>query len=380
MRMTMRERRMKRRRIKMTVLAGLLMFASSFAFKLIINYMSFDDSPVLQSSKEQSVPDSAGQPQLDPKETQNSAAGEPSLERLSSRQESAADFPLYITVYDHDAQVKRVMLLDEYVYHCLSGEVPASYHDEALKAQAVAIRTYAVSKMGAYGGSGCSKSSGADVCTDSSHCQTFARDEDLKKQWGDDYNFYSQKMKAAVAETSGLVALHEGKPILAMFHANSGGITEDVEAIYSDALPYLRSVDGFDPLSESTFSFTAKEAAGIINSAYPDAKVKERDLDEQLIVKSRLASGRVESVICGEIQLTGTQLRRLFSLPSSNLIIRYPGGDVEFTTYGRGHGVGLSQEGAQEMAKAGHSYEEILGHYYQGVTIDRLPLSYGSVN
>ncbi len=376
MRMTMRERRMRRRRIKMTVLAGLLVFASSFAFKFIANYMSFEPAPALSAAGGKSASDAVDGAGREGTGVAESAA----VERLSGRQESIADFPLYITVYDHNAQAKRVMLLDDYVYHCLSAEVPASYHDEAIKAQAVAIRTYAVSKMGAYGGSGCSKSSNADVCTDSSHCQAFARDDDLKKQWGDEYTLYSKKMKAAVAETSGLVALHDGKPILAMFHANSGGVTEDVEAIYSDALPYLRSVEGLDPLSESTFSYTAKEAARIINSAYPDAKMKERDIDEQLIVKSRLASGRVESVICGEIQLTGSQLRRLFSLPSSNLIIRYPNDGVEFTTYGRGHGVGLSQEGAQEMAKAGHSYEEILGHYYQGVTIDRLPVSYGSIN
>jgi stage II sporulation protein D len=376
MRITMRERRMRRRRIKMTVLSGLLIFASSFAFKFIVNYMNFDPEPTLSAVGGQSAPDSAGSVQAEGKGRER-----PVVERLSERQEtSAADLPMYITVYDHNAQAKRVMLLDDYVYRCLSGEVPASYHEEALKAQAVAIRTYAVSKMSAYGGSGCSKSSGADVCTDSSHCQAYARDDELKKQWGGDYPLYSQKMKNAVEETSGLVALHEGKPILAMFHANSGGVTEDVEAIYSDALPYLRSVEGLDPLSESTFSYTAKEAAHIINSAYPDAKVKERDMDEQLMVKSRLSSGRVESVICGDIQLTGSQLRKLFSLPSSNLIIRYPGGGVEFTTYGRGHGVGLSQEGAQEMAKAGHSYEEILGHYYQGVTIDRLPVSYGSLN
>ena len=367
-RITRRERRTKKLRMRVMAAAGAVTLVCSFALKVALGFSETNVGElargVVQAKDERF-------PALNP--MTSIITPMPTAQALISpsqaREDENAASIATIAVWDHREKMLREMPLDEYVYHCLSAEVPASYHEEALKAQAVAIRTYAVGKMAEYGGYGCNKAQNAAVCTDSSHCQAYANDDVLIEKWGNGYDSNSQKMKKAVDDTSGLLALYDGKPILAMFHANSGGITEDVEAVYSNALPYLRSVEGHDPQSEAVRRFTAKEAAEIINKEYPQANVRANRIAEELIVKTRLASGRVEAVICGDIELTGTQLRKLFSLSSSNLIIRYPQGDLEFTVYGRGHGVGLSQEGAQEMAKNGRSYEEILMHYYQGIEI-----------
>ena len=368
MRVSRYERRRNRRRIQMIAIAGAVTLLCSFTVKAAVGLLNLSDGAGDLSKGEVQAYDERVQA-INPLPSANATI--PNAERTSPTPKET-DEHLMIAVYNHRTQSVEKMPIDEYVYHCLCAEVPASYHEEALKAQAVAIRTYAVGKMAEHGGSGCSKVQGAAVCTDSAHCQAYVDEGILGEKWGSGYDANSRRMRKAVEDTSNLLALYDNKPILAMFHANSGGTTENVEAIYSNALPYLRSVEGHDPQSEITSRFTARDAAKLINVEYPAANVRADRLAEELIVKSRLASGRVETVLCGDIELSGTQLRKLFSLSSSNLMIRYPQGDLEFTVYGRGHGVGLSQEGAQEMAKDGRSYEEILMHYYQGISIGNI--------
>ncbi|MGN0741784.1 MAG: stage II sporulation protein D, partial [Candidatus Fimadaptatus sp.] len=272
-----------------------------------------------------------------------------------------------ISVYDHRRDCVLHMRLEEYIYRVTASEMPARCEPEALKAQAVAARTYACLKLC---GGGCGRG-GADICTDSGHCQAYRDAAALRAGWGDAADSNERKVRAAVEATQGLILTYAGRPINALFHASSGGHTEDVENVYSEALPYLRGVDS--PGEEqyagyrSQRCFTAEEfrriAAGL-GCALTDAP-----LDEQVEVAARTQAGQVAVLRVGEGALTGRQARKAFGLRSQCFEVTVAGGEVTFDVRGFGHGVGMSQNGADAMARAGAGFEEILTHYYTGVEI-----------
>ncbi|MBQ4637414.1 MAG: stage II sporulation protein D [Clostridia bacterium] len=279
---------------------------------------------------------------------------------------------VYVNVYDSVSDTLTKMELEEYVYHVLASEMPASYPIEALKAQAVAARTYTLESMRALGGDGCSAHSGADICRQSAHCQSFSSDSSLKELWGDDYSLYRTKLKSAVSETSGQVMLYNGKPILALFHSSSASRTENVEDVYAMTLPYLRSVSTFDSPDDVppvSLTYSLSDVCDRINSVYSGAEVSPSDLPSSLLILSRSEGGRVKQVKAGGVTLTGAQFRKLFSLNSSNFTFSFSKTTVTITTYGFGHGVGMSQHGAKQMALTGSSYDEILSHYYRGALL-----------
>lgn len=262
------------------------------------------------------------------------------------------------------------MGLEEYVFGVISAEMPASFSTEALKAQAVAARTFTVHRI-MYGG--CSKYPGADVCDQSNHCQAYQTVEELKGKWKGSYDQYAEKLKKAVADTAGKIMTYEDKPILVLYHASSAGYTESVENVYSQALPYLVSVPSPDDGKVTNLAtkeeYDRKWFCNTVNNAYPKAKLSPDSLEKQISILSKFPSGRVNLIKLGGASITGVELRRLADLRSTNFSVSFSEYSVIITTEGFGHGVGMSQDGAQAMALEGEDYSDILTHYYTGVKI-----------
>lgn len=278
-----------------------------------------------------------------------------------------------LNVYNAKTKKVETMALEDYIVCVVAGEMPASYEKEALKAQAVAARTYTVSKIRSAGGGGCNQGENADICTSSAHCQAFVDLETRKANWGADYAVYEQKIEEAVAETAGQILVYDGKPIEALYHASSGGKTEDVENVYSNALPYLKSVDspgeGTMGSNSAEKKFTNEEFVQIFKEKYPEMELYAENLQGQITIVSRYESGRVETIKIGDKTFSGKDMRSILGLNSANFKIRFAADSLTFETSGFGHGVGMSQAGANAMAQAGSSYDEILTHYYTGVEI-----------
>ena len=240
--------------------------------------------------------------------------------------------------------------LDEYLFGVVAGEMPANFEKEALKAQVVASRTYVYNR---------------NLSVDNTtNTQVYLDDSEMKKKWGDNYNEYYEKIKSAVAETKNKVMMYQGDYISALFFSSSNGYTENVEDYFdSSALPYLRSVDShwdltIDPKNTRQMTFTKSEL---------ESKFSCENLDFNIIAYKK--SGRVETLSVGGKNYSGREVREKLGLPSSCFTIDYANGKYTFTTKGSGHGVGMSQYGAQAMALDGASYKDILNHYYTGIEI-----------
>jgi stage II sporulation protein D len=259
------------------------------------------------------------------------------------------------------------MKLEDYLIGVVAAEMPASFELEALKAQAVAARTYTLYKRD-HGG--CSAHAGADICTDSNHCQAYVTDEEMTKNWGGKKSTYLAKITEAVTATAGEAIYYEGSEIQVFYFASAGGRTENSENVYSKALPYLRSVSSGGEEDSSHYY-------GEITISVSEFKKKMEQFSEGISFDgvpligdiARFESGRVESIRIGNQSFTGREVREVFSLNSANFTIEQTAESVTFHTVGFGHGVGMSQTGANAMAKQGANYIDILTHYFTGVTV-----------
>ncbi len=259
---------------------------------------------------------------------------------------------------------KTEMDAEEYIVGVVAGEVYPTFSPEALKAQAVAARTYLYYKMD---GGGCAK--GADICTDSKHCQAYKSDEKMRSQWGENYEKYLKNIREAVESTAGEILTYGSKPICALYHSSSVGKTEDCVSVFGGNRPYLVSVN--TPIDTEKYtqekSFTKDEFVSKINAAFPDLSIDKIDLK----IISFTDAGRVSTVKIGEKSIKATALRKALDLRSTDFTFRIADGKIIFTQRGYGHGVGMSQHGAQALALSGKTYSEILLHYYTGCKIEK---------
>ena len=278
-----------------------------------------------------------------------------------------------IRVYDHRADQIVAMDLEEYVLGAVAAEMPAWYEFEALKAQAVATRTYTLYSM-QHGG--CHTNPDADVCTNSKCCQAFSTQERMQNTWGDEYVSKYNIVAAAVMETAGEVIVYDGKLCDALYHACSGGQTEDSEHVYANALPYLRGVESpcEDPMREEDVEIGLDALVELITAKYPKCGITAENAKDEIRIRAAYDSGRVESLQLGKTLITGKEARNVFGLRSTMFTIAWTEKGIVFHTKGFGHGVGLSQNGANGMAKQGSDYREILFHYFTGVSL----ASYGA--
>jgi len=197
----------------------------------------------------------------------------------------------------------------------------------------------------------------------------------LRRRWGAAYATHLHKIAAAVQSTHGEVMTYGGEPILVLYHAASGGATENVEHVFARALPYLRGVDspGEEGVaryrSEQRFTFQA--AADALNASFPGADLRADHLPDTLAVLSRFGSGRVEAIRVGAVTVEGTAFRRALGLFSANFSLVFENSTLVIHQIGYGHGVGMSQAGADALARSGQEYADILRHYYAGVDIER---------
>ena len=267
-----------------------------------------------------------------------------------------------------------IMALDVYLQGVVRGEMPASFELEALKAQAAAERTYVYYQLAA----GRKEAHpNADVCTDPSCCNAWLSEEAAREKWGDDFDGWESRIEEAVAATDGQVALYDGQPILAVFHSSSAGKTAGAGDVWSGDMPYLRSVDSPEgeetvPNYYSAAEFTAAEAKALLAQAHPELTFSGGP-DKWFGAVEKDESGRVGTVeVCGA-PLRGVEVRRIFSLRSACFTIDAAADRVTFRVTGYGHGVGMSQYGANELARQGRTWQEILLWYYADVTIGPAP-------
>ncbi len=272
-----------------------------------------------------------------------------------------------IAVY-HENELLQIGL-EDYLVGVTAAEMPASYDIEALKAQAAAARTYTLRKLGK---SGCGRHAEADICTDSGHCQAYASEERLRERWKKDYNKNLTKIKEAVYGTAGEIVTYRGEPIDAMYHASSGGATENSEDVYKNEISYLRGVESPDAEGyEATVAYTHAEFAEKVNAKL-GTDLHADSLADDLVILSHLGSGRVKSIRICEETFSGGKFRGAAGLPSAMFTFELTEDSIIFSVKGYGHGVGMSQSGANHYAKQGMDYRDILHHYYTDVDIEKI--------
>ncbi len=260
--------------------------------------------------------------------------------------------------------------LDQYLYGVVSAEMPASYEKEALKAQAVVARTYLIYQIQ----NNANKHESAQICDSSTCCQAWISKEDRQSRWEESERESNwQKIVEAVDETTGKIITYEGSPINAFFHSNSGGVTESSVNIWGGIeYPYLKSVEtsGEEGYSQynSEVTLSQEELLNKIKEKYPNAQIDFND-EKAIEILEYTDSGRVKTVKFGNTQIAGTEARTILGLRSTNFNIKRQENNIIFSVIGYGHGVGMSQTGADSLAKNGTGYEDIIKHFYTGVEI-----------
>ena len=268
-----------------------------------------------------------------------------------------------VAVMRTKADVVEDVPLEEYIVGVVAAEMSAEFEMEALKAQALAARTYTVSHL-----MGEDKDDSYDI-TDTIQHQVYKNDTELQKQWGSAYEDNINKIRSAVKTTKGEILTYNDTPIMPAFFSMSNGYTENSEDYWENELPYLRSVESSWEIDNPKFisqeTFSVDELSELLEMDLANASTHD-------IVISRKPSERVDQLTLGGSTFTGREIRDKLGLRSSDFSIKQKDNFFIFTTKGYGHGVGMSQFGADAMAKEGKNYEEIVKYYYQDIEISDL--------
>ena len=300
------------------------------------------------------------------------ATTEPTKEQEEVRQTEEYDYQKYKTIkllHPETAQVEELNI-DEYLYGVVSSEMPASFELEALKAQATVARTYTIYQIIHNSG----KHENADICDDFNCCQAWISKEERLAKWeAQEAESNWNKIIEAVNSTKGKIVTYNGEPINAFFHANSGGVTESSLNIWGGIdYPYLKSVEtageeGYTQYA-SQVVLTHQELLSKIQAQHEDCIIDFSGQDCIQILEYT-TSGRVKTIKFGNKEIAGTEARTLLGLKSTNFTFDITEENVTFTVTGYGHGVGMSQTGADALAKVGSNYEAIIKHFYTNVEI-----------
>lgn len=267
------------------------------------------------------------------------------------------------------------MPLESYVAGVVAAEISPTFPKDALRAQAVAARTYAVHKMKS-SGSAIPQHNGADVCTDYHHCTAYIElATEASGRWGKNAETYENAVEQAVRDTAGEILTVDGTPIVAVFSAAAGPKTEAAKDVWGSEISYLQSVDS--PGGEACPKYKADASVSVadfrkkVKETFPSADVSGAP-DTWFKASERTAAGGVKTVLLGGVRVEGTAVRDMFALNSTNFTITPQKDSITFHTTGYGHGVGLSQYGAKYMSENGSDYKDILTHYYSGVQITKI--------
>ena len=252
--------------------------------------------------------------------------------------------------------------LEEYVVGAVGGEMPVSFSLEALKAQAVASRSYVLKKQE-------NNKDGTYDVVDTTSNQVYLDDDDLKEKWKDSYVSYINKVREAVNETSMEYLEYNGEIANTMFFSTSNGYTEDSQVVFSEDIPYLKSVDSkWDESISSSFNYEVEMS---LDDFYKKLDLNY-DKNLSIVLLDRSSSGRIISLKINGKLFTGKEVYNKLKIRSTDFAIIQEGEKVKIKTKGFGHGVGMSQYGAFGMAKNGYKYNEILAHYYKGTNLKKL--------
>lgn len=289
----------------------------------------------------------------------------------------AIDVPVYLS---REQRVIRVPL-EAYIRGVVAAEMPADFNHEALKAQALAARTYIIDRIARHDFSDMERLYGADAAgawvSDTVQHQVYYPDEALKANWGGAFQEKSSRINKAINDTRGQVITYAGRPIYAAFFSASNGRTENSEDYWQEKYPYLRSVDSSwdkqapayraDPVTMSLADFQSQLAQ---YTGKQFAIPVSAGNGEWLKVVRKTKGGKVAELTVGDETFTGREVREALNLRSSDFSWKIVGDRIAFTTRGYGHGVGMSQWGANYMAQEGKTAEQIVKHYYKGVKIE----------
>lgn len=295
------------------------------------------------------------------------------LSSLQAKQEEAVVPQTTTQAAESETQTEETVWsdapLEEYLVGVVAAEMPALFEEEALKAQAVAARTYAVYQMESQG-----------ITVDDlmeNGGQSYQSLAERQENWGESFSTYESRIRTAVEETAGEILVYEEEPILAVFHAISSGETESAENLWGGQdLPYLQSVAS--PQDETSLEYTyqhtfsLEEAAALLQQADPQLVLASGSLKEQMQVLSRSDAGYIQSIQIGNRTYTGQQIRTALGLRSTDFTVEENGNEITFTTYGYGHGAGMSQYGTNALALEGYSYDDILHYYYTDVSLKKM--------
>lgn len=267
-------------------------------------------------------------------------------------EESADEQQMILLRHSAEGTTEEIALEDALVGF-VAAEMPASYAEAALQAQAVAARSFVMSRYLADG----------EVCDDTAHCLAYLDEDARRQRWGLGFAANEEKIRAAVVSTAGQVLLRDGEPVAAYFHASCGGMTESMKAVWGGTELY--------PAAECYWDGGAADGQARFLTRVEMAELLE--LDEVslplLCVTARSASGRVREVSCGSRHWSGSEFRSLLGLSSTNFNWLNTAEGFLFSVWGHGHGVGMCQRGAGGMAAAGYDYRGILQVYYGGCTV-----------
>lgn len=255
--------------------------------------------------------------------------------------------------------------LEEYIIGVVAAEMPVSFEPEALKAQAVAARTYAVKHL-----NGKTSIKAEDIG------QAYISVTQMKQNWGTNFDSYYNKVCSAVKETQGEIMVYNEQPIEAVFHSTSAGMTESAENVWNTSLPYIKSVDSSVDENAPGFLTDKKiiksEVVNALNNLKSGLNINSQNIFSKISIAERTQAGYITTVNVDGVSFTGQQFRTLFGLRSTNFTVKESGDYLIFTTKGYGHGAGMSQYGAEFMAKEGKTYREILNHYYFDIQFTKI--------
>ena len=238
--------------------------------------------------------------------------------------------------------------------------------------------------MKEFGSKGCQRGEDADICTDSTHCQAWISKEKRMESWGAlNGQKYWDKVTKAINDTKGQILTFDSVPVMyPLYFSTSSGKTENSEDIFKSNEPYLKSVvspyEKEAPKFASKVTFTTNDFIKKFADSQYKIKLDKSNIKSQVKVLSRTEGGSVKSIKVGTSTLSGTSVRSILKLNSANFTIEFGKNDVTLSVSGYGHGVGMSQWGANGMAKQGKNYKEILKHYYKGTDIKTIKDVYGS--
>lgn len=298
--------------------------------------------------KEKNVANNLSSPKTTNSENINSSIA-------SNYKENNVALDNFITLRRTNGEVVQLNL-EEYLIGVVAAEMPASFNEEALKAQAVVARTYTLKLL----------ETGRTI-TDDVSTQAYKSNSELQSIWGSNYNKYYNKIKDAVSKTNGLCIKYNGSLIDAVYHSTSNGYTEEAVNVWKNDVPYLKTVTSPWDTSASSFLRTTNidfnKISNVLGIDFNSSSVIE--------IVSKDESGRISRIKFNDKEITGVEARNLLGLRSTDFDFNITDNGVIFTTRGYGHGVGMSQYGANGMANAGYTFDRILNYYYTGVQISK---------